>query len=97
MKCFWFAAALVLATLNGTLTSSLVFADDRPNILLIMADDLGFSDVGCFGSEIQTPHIDSIARDGLQFTRFRATPMCVTSRIALMSGMPMHRAGQHNY
>jgi arylsulfatase len=62
-----------------------------------MADDLGFSDVGCFGSEIQTPHIDSIARDGLQFTRFRATPMCVTSRIALMSGMPMHRAGQHNY
>lgn len=70
---------------------------DRPNILLIMADDLGYADIGCFGSEIKTPHIDQMSKDGLKFTRFRATPMCVTSRIALMAGMPMHAAGQHSY
>ncbi len=62
-----------------------------------MADDLGYADIGCFGSEIQTPSIDRLASEGLQFSRFRATPMCVTSRIALMSGMPMHRAGRHSY
>jgi arylsulfatase len=97
MKFLWFDAGLFVAFFCIALTHSSGLADERPNVLLIMADDLGFSDVGCFGSEIQTPHIDSIARDGLQFTRFRATPMCVTSRIALMSGMPMHLAGQHNY
>lgn len=69
----------------------------RPNILLIMADDLGYADIGCFGSEIETPNIDRLASEGLKFTRFRATPMCVTSRIALMAGMPMHAAGQHGY
>lgn len=62
-----------------------------------MADDLGYADIGCFGSEIQTPNVDRLAKEGLQFSRFRATPMCVTSRIALMAGMPMHRAGSHNY
>lgn len=72
-------------------------ADQRPNVLLILADDLGYSDVGCFGSEIETPNIDRLASEGLLFSRFRATPMCVTSRIALMAGMPMHRAGQHSY
>ena len=63
----------------------------------MMADDLGYADIGCYGSEIETPSIDRIASEGLQFSHFRATPMCVTSRIALMSGMPMHRAGLHNY
>ncbi len=72
-------------------------AADRPNILLIVADDLGYSDLGCYGSEIKTPCLDRLAAGGLQFTRFRATPMCVTSRIALMAGMPMHRAGGQQY
>lgn len=69
----------------------------RPNVLLIMADDLGYGDIGCFGSEIETPNVDRLAREGLQFSHFRATPMCVTSRISLMAGMPMHRAGNHRY
>lgn len=69
----------------------------RPNVVLILADDLGYADIGCFGSEIETPNVDRLAKEGLQFSHFRATPMCVTSRIALMSGMPMHRAGNHNY
>lgn len=86
-------ALLILTAMNGSLWAE----DPRPNVLLMMADDLGYSDLGCFGGEIDTPNIDSIAEQGLLFSQFRASPMCVTSRIALMSGMPMHRAGQHSY
>src|SRR3546814_8243808 len=46
--------------------------DERPNIVLIMADDLGFSDLGCYGGEIQTPHLDSLAENGLRFSQFRS-------------------------
>ena len=63
--------------LRATLTSLLILitaltaqADDRPNIVLIMADDLGFSDIGCYGSEIPTPNLDSLAGNGLRFTQF---------------------------
>lgn len=72
-------------------------ADSRPNILLILADDLGYSDLGCYGGEIETPNIDGLAHEGVRFSEFRATPMCITSRIALMAGMPFHRAGTHRY
>jgi arylsulfatase len=88
--------ACVVLVFAGAMVSFGVSAD-RPNVLLLMADDLGYSDLGCFGGEIQTPRIDRLAAEGLRFSHFRATPMCVTSRIALMSGMPMHRAGQHSY
>lgn len=57
-----------------------------PNVLIILADDLGFSDVGCFGSEIQTPNIDRIAREGLRFTDFHAAAACSPTRSMLMSG-----------
>ena len=45
-------------------------SDQRPNIILVMADDLGWSDIGCYGGEIDTPHIDSLSRDGIRFTQF---------------------------
>ncbi|MCH2365584.1 MAG: sulfatase-like hydrolase/transferase, partial [Planctomycetes bacterium] len=48
----------------------------RPNVLLIMADDLGFSDLGCYGGEIETPNLDGLARDGLRFTQFYNTARC---------------------
>jgi arylsulfatase len=48
----------------------------RPNFLVIVADDLGFSDVGCFGGEIRTPNIDQIAKEGLRFTDFHAAAAC---------------------
>lgn len=70
---------------------------DRPDILLIMADDLGFSDLGCYGSEIKTPHLDSLAQHGVRFTHFRVEPMCVVTRIALMSGRPLQAGGDHAY
>ncbi len=63
------------------------FADaPRPNILLIMADDLGFSDLGCYGGEITTPNLDSIAADGLRFSQFYNTARCWPTRAALMTG-----------
>ncbi len=61
-------------------------AADRPNILIILADDLGFSDVGCYGSEIQTPNLDALASHGLRFTQFYNTARCWPTRAALMTG-----------
>lgn len=58
----------------------------RPNVLLIMADDLGFSDLGCYGGEIQTPNLDSIAEDGLRFTQFYNTARCWPTRGSLLTG-----------
>ncbi|NJM37248.1 MAG: sulfatase-like hydrolase/transferase [Akkermansiaceae bacterium] len=79
-----------------SITTSMVSAQaTRPNIVLIMADDLGFSDLGCYGSEIQTPNLDALAAGGLRFTNYRTTPMCVTSRISLLSGLAFHTAGQN--
>ncbi len=61
-------------------------ADSRPNILLIMADDLGYSDLGCYGGEMDTPQLDSLARDGLQFTQFYNTGRCWPTRASLLTG-----------
>ena len=61
-------------------------ADDRPNIVLIMADDLGYSDLGCYGGEIETPNLDALARDGLQMTQFYNCAKCTTTRAALVTG-----------
>lgn len=60
---------------------------EKPNILLILADDLGYSDIGCFGSEIRTPNIDRIAREGMVFTQFYNNAKCTTSRASILSGM----------
>lgn len=59
---------------------------ERPNFLVIVADDLGFSDTGCFGAEIQTPNIDSLAYEGLRFTDFHAAAACSPTRSMLLSG-----------
>ncbi len=58
----------------------------KPNVLLILADDLGFSDLGCYGSEIATPNLDSLAEHGLRFTQFYNTARCWPTRGALMTG-----------
>ncbi len=61
-------------------------AADKPNILLILADDLGFSDLGCYGGEIATPNLDELAQNGLRFTQFYNTARCWPTRAALMTG-----------
>ena len=65
----------------------------RPNILVILADDMGFSDVGCYGSEIQTPNIDRLAGEGIRFTQAYNAARCCPSRAALLTGLYPHQAG----
>jgi arylsulfatase len=67
--------------------------DPRPNILLIVADDLGYADLGVFGSDIRTPNIDALARQGLRFSQFHTAPMCAPTRAMLLSGNNNHVAG----
>src|SRR5580700_520245 len=65
----------------------------RPNIVVILSDDMGFSDLGCYGSEIPTPNLDSLASGGLRFTQFYNTPRCCPSRAALLTGLYPQEAG----
>jgi hypothetical protein len=68
-------------------------AGERPNIILIMADDLGFADLGCYGSEIKTPSLDTLAANGLRFTQFYNTAKCHSSRVSLLTGLYCDQAG----
>ncbi|MBN2138166.1 MAG: sulfatase-like hydrolase/transferase [Sedimentisphaerales bacterium] len=65
----------------------------QPNIVLIMADDMGFSDIGCYGGEIHTPNLNNLAAAGLRFTQFYNTARCCPTRASLMSGLYQHQAG----
>lgn len=65
----------------------------RPNIIIILADDMGFSDLGCTGSEIQTPNLDKLAQNGVLFTNFYNTSRCCPSRISLLTGQYQWDAG----
>jgi arylsulfatase A-like enzyme len=64
----------------------------RPNILLILNDDMGFSDLGCYGGEVQTPNLDRLAAGGLRFTQFYNTARCCPSRASLLTGLHPHQA-----
>ncbi|MDG2088938.1 MAG: sulfatase-like hydrolase/transferase [Arenicellaceae bacterium] len=66
---------------------------NRPNILLIVADDMGYSDIGAFGGEIETPNLDALADSGVKFTQFYAASTCSPSRAMLLSGVDNHLAG----
>lgn len=87
-----FVVALVLAPIAGTATETTA----RPNILLIAVDDMGYSDIGPFGSEIKTPSIDALAEMGLKFTNFYVGPSCSPTRSMLFSGNDNHVAGLGN-
>ena len=64
-----------------------------PNIVIIYMDDMGYSDPGCYGSEIDTPHIDAMATRGLRFTHYKTHPLCSPARAALLTGMNAHAVG----
>lgn len=68
-------------------------ADKRPNFLLVVVDDMGFSDLGAFGSEIETPHLDALAHAGVRLTDFHSAPACSPTRAMLMTGTDPHLAG----
>ncbi len=83
------------AFLIYTFSSSLL-AEMKPNIIAILADDLGYGDVGCFGAkDIRTPHLDKMAAEGLKLTSFYAQPICGPSRAALMTGSDFNRDGKN--
>jgi arylsulfatase len=71
-------------------------SDSRPNIVLIMADDLGFADLGCYGSEIETPNLDQLAAGGLRFSQFYNTAKCHSSRVSLLTGLYCFQAGEES-
>jgi arylsulfatase len=66
---------------------------NAPNIVLIMADDMGFSDLGCFGSNIETPTLDKLAENGIRYNRFYNAARCCPTRAALLTGLYPHQAG----
>lgn len=90
-RSFFALGCVYLAALSGL--SGVVRAADRPNIIYIMADDMGFSDIGCYGSEIATPHLDRLAEDGVRFTQFYNTARCCPTRASLLTGLYPHQAG----
>ncbi|MEK6257872.1 MAG: arylsulfatase [Planctomycetota bacterium] len=90
---------LALAALLVSSSSATVAADSakgKPNVLLIVADDMGYSDLGCFGGEIKTPNLDALAARGLRGTGFCAGPSCSVTRSMLLTGVDNHVAGLGN-
>ncbi len=77
------------------LTWNISWADtsDRPNIVVILADDMGFSDIGSYGSEIETPHLDQLAQGGLRYRQFYNAARCCPTRASLLTGLYPHQAG----
>ena len=67
--------------------------EDAPNILIVLCDDLGFSDLGSYGSEIETPNLDALAAEGIRYTNFHVNPMCSPTRASLLTGLNSHLAG----
>ena len=93
MKYSYFPHGLLLmATLLAPMSSWGAGAA-RPNIIMIMSDDMGFSDIGCYGGEIATPNLDALAKGGLRFTQFYNTGRCCPTRASLLSGLYPHQAG----
>jgi len=87
------ARVLALAALLAAVPGMLYADETRPNIICILADDLGFSDLGCYGSEILTPNLNQLAKEGLRFTQFYNTARCCPTRACLLTGLYPHQAG----
>lgn len=97
LNCFLIVLCGIL--LGATVGSGIGMAQEgasentRPNIVIVLVDDMGFSDVGCYGGEIETPNIDSMAADGLRFTQFYNSGRCCPTRASLMTGLHPHQVG----
>src|SRR5262252_662498 len=82
-----------IVALGCCLSLSATLAADRPNIVVVLVDDMGFSDIGCYGSEIPTPNLDRLAANGMRFTQFYNCARCCPSRASLLTGLYPHQAG----
>ena len=84
----------LLLTAMAALFSPFIFAENaKPNVILIMADDMGYSDLGCYGGEINTPNLDALAAGGVRFSQFYNGARCCPTRASLMTGLYPHEAG----
>jgi arylsulfatase A-like enzyme len=86
-------SGLLMAFTTATSGVEVGKPQSKPNILIILADDVGFSDIGCYGGEIRTPNIDALAASGLRFTQFYNCARCCPSRASLLTGLYPHQAG----
>jgi len=84
---------IIIACATCAFTSPVCASDEKPNIVYIVADDLGWKDVGFHGSDIRTPNLDKLATNGLRLEQFYAQPMCTPTRAALMTGRYPFRYG----
>lgn len=88
------AVAVTLAGLAGlVLTPAFSAPIQKPNIVLIMLDDMGYSDLGCYGGEIETPNIDALAKNGVRFSQFYNSGRCCPTRASMLTGLYPHRSG----
>src|SRR5688572_1905636 len=86
------AVAAIVAAADFRVASA-AQRDSRPNIIVILVDDMGWSDIGPYGSEIPTPNLDGLAARGVRFTQFYSTPRCSPTRASLLTGVYPHQAG----
>src|ERR1043165_6028516 len=93
---FKFLSVLIVVAVLQIQSRAAESKPTRPNIIVILADDLGFSDIGCYGSEIETPNLDRLAARGLRLTQFYNTPRCCPTRAALLTGLYPQQAGIGN-
>ena len=91
MEIKYFSISLtMLATIAPNMQAK---TPSKPNIIIILADDMGFSDMGCYGGEINTPNLDNLAQNGMRFTQFYNTSRCCPTRASLLTGLYQHEAG----
>ncbi len=86
-------STIAVLLVSGLIQVSETQAADPPNVVVIMVDDLGYSDIGCYGGEIETPNLDALAADGLRFSQFYNTAKCHSSRVSLLTGQYCIAAG----
>lgn len=94
IRAFWIVG--LVAALAAPAEASAADRSRRPNIIIILGDDMGFSDMGSFGGEIRTPNLDSLANEGVRFTNFYTHASCSPTRSMLLSGVDTHLNGLGN-
>ena len=93
LKYNFLTSLFVILSFTLITRCDLINKDKRPNIIVILADDMGYSDIGCYGGEINTPNLDKLASNGLRFTQFYNTSRCCPTRASLLTGLYQHQAG----
>lgn len=91
--CGFSLFSLFSCNINQSETNQNKIKSENPNIIIIMADDMGYSDLGCYGSEIQTPNLDALAENGIRFTQFYNAARCCPTRASLLTGKYPHQVG----